>query len=244
MENINHSDHLGVYTVIFSEIPIKQKGYILINKSTQAQYLEAIDVSCKALIQSGADRIYATCKDKSIDVPQLELRTPHYEFHYEHELDYFEAALPTSYWGNAKEEEALQPLTRDDGDEFLHIYNDTFFHVPNSSTYTNEDTTRILEGTEKFGAGFLIKNGKKVGIYELSFEADVPEIASVGILEEYRGKGLGYQFLNLLLKSLHTKGYPKAGLRVSIANPNAYRLYENAGFVKVHTVSRWYLCHL
>lgn len=233
-------DSFGEYLVIPTEIPFKQKGYIQIIQSSEELYREAIDAACTGLIQRGAEKVYASCIDKSIDVPPAGFQTANYAFRFEHEMDYLETELADFRLVPVPEGIALQNVTRDNIDDFLRIYNTVFFAVPNAASYTQEDTDHILGESGKSCAGFLMRNGEKVGMYELSFEEQTPEILAIGLLDDQRGHGLGQQFLASLLDELLRMGYPKAGLRVSTANPTAYGLYLKT-FKKVKTVSRWYV---
>ena len=63
--------------------------------------------------------------------------------------------------------------------------------------------------------------------------ADVPELA-IGIVPEWRGKGLGRTLLRDLLDRAHGLGHPRISLAVDLDNP-ARRLYESEGFVTVAT---------
>lgn len=233
-------DCFGSCTIIRTEIPSKRKGYILIRKAAREHCEEEIDRSCAALVRAGAEEVYAGCPDRSADLPPTEFRTPNYVFRFAHEMDELELELPAAPFAGAPEGLALQRLTRESAEDFLRIYQRTFFSVPNSATYTKEDTDRFLAEEEAFQAGFLTKDGRQVGFYEISFEQEVPEISGIGILEEERGQGLGEAFLRLLFAELRGQGRRTVGLQVSTANPGAYRLYREIGFQKNRTVSRWY----
>lgn len=124
---------------------------------------------------------------------------------------------------------------------FLRIYNTNFVSVPGTATYTEGDVARLLGDPGATRAGLLLLDGVPVGNYELcGCGTDTPELAAIGINAEKRGQGLGGRALRLLLACLADAGAKRVLLKVSTANPAAYRLYRSAGFQKERTLCRWY----
>lgn len=228
------------YDVIKTEIPTKRKGYIVARKSSQDKFFEKIDKLCAELIQAEAEKVYAACVDKNVYIPNAEFQTSNYTFKYEHEIDYLEVDLNVHNFPILQETITLCNLTHENVEDYLRIYNETFYYVPNSATYNYKDADRLLDEKGMFQAGFLQREGVKIGIFEISFEQEIPEIACIGILENHRGQNMGRNLIYLLLTEISTLGYQKVGLRVSTKNENAYHLYLKTGFEKVNTVSRWY----
>ena len=76
---------------------------------------------------------------------------------------------------------------------------------------------------------FLLEEaGQAAGIVKIREEDNTLEIESIYILDEYRGKGLGRQFIDFI------KTYrPQADIFLWVleVNTNARRFYENNGFV-------------
>lgn len=63
--------------------------------------------------------------------------------------------------------------------------------------------------------------------------ADVPELA-IGVVRQWRGKGLGRTLLRELLDRTRAAGYTRVSLAVDTDNP-AKRLYTGEGFVVTET---------
>jgi mycothiol synthase len=63
-------------------------------------------------------------------------------------------------------------------------------------------------------------------------------IQNVGVLPNFRGRGLGTALVRQALLSFAELGLEKAYLEVTAENAGAYRLYERLGFVPVHTARR------
>lgn len=59
---------------------------------------------------------------------------------------------------------------------------------------------------------------------------DYGELKRMFVLPAFRGKGLGQRMLNALLGQLRMQGITVARLETGIANHEACRLYERAGF--------------
>jgi GNAT superfamily N-acetyltransferase len=66
--------------------------------------------------------------------------------------------------------------------------------------------------------------------------ADVPEV-SIGVVAEYRGRGIGGRLLTELAAAARDAGVPALSLSVETANP-ARRLYERHGYRTVGSMGR------
>ena len=67
------------------------------------------------------------------------------------------------------------------------------------------------------------------------------EIDSLGILEEYRGRGLAKQMLWQLENRAAQRGFQILSLGVSSINTAAWSLYKGLGFSEEKVTSRWYV---
>ena len=78
------------------------------------------------------------------------------------------------------------------------------------------------------------KNGRILGFLNMTSPADeTPEIRTVGVLPEARGKGLGKKLILRALADLASHGFQECALTVAVQNRNALNLYRNLGFREV-----------
>ena len=132
----------------------------------------------------------------------------------------------------------LEPLSREKVGQWLTLYNECFFDVPNSATFGRNDLERAqAEGSR---CGLALLDGVPVGVYLLGFQEADPEIEGIGLCKDFRGKGLGRELLLSLMALLAEEGYKRTWLSVSTSNIQAYPLYQSAGFVQTRLLSHWY----
>jgi GNAT superfamily N-acetyltransferase len=91
------------------------------------------------------------------------------------------------------------------------------------------------------GALFVKVNGEYAGYGQVILENMIPVIVNVGILNEYRGKGLGKYLLLELLKIIRDCQYSNVKIRVNTENYIALKLYKNIGFKESHYKYLWEL---
>jgi ribosomal-protein-alanine N-acetyltransferase len=89
--------------------------------------------------------------------------------------------------------------------------------------------------------GFIVvdDNGKIVGYIIYSVAKDKGIIASIGVLPDYRKKGIGQILMDNAINNLRNK-VDYVELQVSVSNVVAISLYKKNGFVVVDTISRYY----
>ena len=202
----------GVATLVLKQIPWSGCGYVIVRSvwTDAAAFLEECLGFCRAC---GAQQVYASwgCED---------LPAPHgYDMLY---LYREKADLPK---GNNLE---LEVLSRENGEEFLAVYNRCFRQVPNAASYGKEDLKRLLgEDT-----AWLLRRGEAcAAIGEISTEG----LEAVAVLPEYRG--LGYDLTLALLEMVPSK---TLRLKVASTNQRALALYDRLGFGKGQIISRWW----
>lgn len=80
------------------------------------------------------------------------------------------------------------------------------------------------------GAVFLLLDSEYVGYGQLIIEDNQAFIVNIGILNKFRGKGLGKKLVQYLLNIAKENGYTTAYLKVNLNNNIARNLYESIGF--------------
>ena len=221
--------------IITREIPAKGKGYILIRKCWPGQVDDALRQGARRLLGEGATAIYAASTDPS--APLCEGPGDGYRLEFRHDMLGMERALDDAR-PRPSGRLTLEPLTREKGGMWLALLNESFFDVPNSATNDEADLRDFLEGP--YRCGFALLDGVPVGVYETGFKKEHPEIGSIGLTKDARGKGLGRELLLSVMDMLAGLGCQRAWLQVSTANERAYPLYRSVGFTQVQTLSHWY----
>ncbi|NCB63491.1 MAG: GNAT family N-acetyltransferase [Clostridia bacterium] len=217
--------------VIEKEIVPKGKAYLVLREGS----VEGMAEILRELRGKGARQVFLTSK-----APETELQVgapDEVRLAFAHDMLGLTCAL-TFDRPRPQGRLTLEPLTREKKDLFLDIYNQSFFDVPNSATYDAETFEEIM--TPEYHCGFALLDGSPVGIYELGFKKENPEIGSIGLTVEARGKGLGRELLLTVMDNLADLGYKACWLQVSTLNRQAYPLYRSVGFGQDELLGRWY----
>ncbi|WP_294553668.1 GNAT family N-acetyltransferase [uncultured Pseudoflavonifractor sp.] len=221
--------------LITKEIPAKGKGYMKIRRCWPDQVDSLLRQGARSLLLQGATEIYAASVDPA--APLAEGSGEGYRLEFRHDMLRLERPLD----GTCPPPEGrltLEPLSREKVGQWLTLYNECFFDVPNSASCGRTDLERMqAEGSR---CGLALADGVPVGIYLLGFQEADPEIESIGLCKDFRGKGLGRELLRAVLALLAGEGFARAWLSVSTANDRAYQLYQSAGFVQTRLLSHWY----
>ena len=229
----------GTLLVVTEEIKHKSKGYVVVKSYGTPQDIPVLlEEGVTRLKDAGAKEIFAACSVPENPLMEEYCQAGRYQLKFEGSMLEMQRELVQNY---SKEQGmlALTPLGRENAQTFLALYNDTFFEVPNSATYQQEELTRLLDTTKTLC--FLVNcQGEDVGIAELDLQPEIPEIASVGIVPGKRGNGLGASLMHSLMAVLAQRGYTKVFLRVHEANSTALALYQRLGFEVVKIITRWY----
>lgn len=203
----------GLASLILKEISVSGRAYVLVravwNGQTEA-FLQECFGFCRAV---GAERVYA-----SYDMEDLPA---------DHAYDMVSMELEKAKLPKGKPVE-LEPLTPENGQAFLDIYNTCFREIAGASAYTRQDLQRLYDTDCAFLAK---KDGGYAAIAEISQEG----LESIAVLPPYRG--LGYDLALTVLPMV-----PKTVIRLKVASTNekALGLYKRLGFVEEKTLSRWW----
>lgn len=121
-----------------------------------------------------------------------------------------------------------------------HIQNEVF------KTKTREPLTiddMILDEEQSYylpeGAIFVMDGNKYIGYGQVILISDIPVIVNVGVLKEYRGRGIGKALVCYLLNIINKLNYKEAFITVDSMNTVALNLYKECGFKfnrKVYTM--------
>ena len=173
---------------VTKEIAPKGKAYLVVRQGPGGAALEeALADRIGALREQGAEHIYLTSTDREAPLAEGQKLGP-WRLSFRHEMWTMERGL-----GPDRPRPAgrlvLESLRREQGALWLDQYNRGFFGVPNSATYGEEELEELLTGEPR--SGLVRLDGTAVGVYELSFQEERPEIEGIALLPDYRGQGLG-----------------------------------------------------
>lgn len=202
-------------SLILKEIPYSGAAYVLVRSVWNGQtaaLLEECAAFCRA---AGAERVYAS--DGKNDLPS------------EHAYDMVMLTMQREDLPHSDCFAELEPISAQNGAEYLAVYNACFREIPGAASYGKKDLQRLIEHK----SGFLTrKNGVCAGVAELEND----ELAGICVLPEY--KGLGYDLALTALKRLET---PVVRLKTASTNKKALSLYHRLGFGNETLISRWWL---
>lgn len=206
----------GTAALVLREIPYSKKAYVLLQTVIQDR-LPLMIQECSAFCRScGADQIFFSWKDgplplqKAHDILNLTIQKSH-----------LPQGTPVR----------LQPICEANDSIYVNIYNKCFSNVSNAAFYDQKQIQRIyLLHQRAFLA--LTEEGTPFGIGELHEN----ELAAIGVLPEYRGRG--YDLARSLMDRCPG---PEITLTVASDNAPALRLYEKLGFHVSGIASSWYL---
>lgn len=205
----------GTAALILREIPFTQKAYILLELVVE-ENLSAMISECAAFCRlCGARQCFVSRKADPLPLPHA------YDII---EMEIEKNALPTGA------PVSLVGIQEDNDSIYLNLYNRCFSSVSGAAAYDRSQLRRIYLLHQKAFLA-LLPDGTPFGFGELHEN----ELAAVGILPEYRGRG--YDLTLSLLA--HCPG-PRITLTVASDNLSAQRLYQRIGFQKTRVVSSWY----
>lgn len=128
----------------------------------------------------------------------------------------------------------IRHFTPEDFQEIVEIETEAF---------SEHDSLVYMNFYEMVGDGFLVaeKYGKVVG-YIVGYRSAENEghIFSVGVKEEYRGKGIGTELIHAICDMFVVNGLKYARLEVRCSNKGAQKLYESIGFIPCWTEKSYY----
>jgi ribosomal-protein-alanine N-acetyltransferase len=95
---------------------------------------------------------------------------------------------------------------------------------------------------QEYGDSFLVaeESGKLVGYCSASMKGGSAHLISIGVLMEYRRRGVGGSLLKHLIRILRKGSVDELWLEVKSENKEAVGLYEKFGFERMNTVEDYY----
>ncbi len=133
----------------------------------------------------------------------------------------------------------MKLINKKDVKVFCRLANEIMAEVPASVAYERRFTEQLINSG--YHELFFIEDKKrKIGIVEISYEEDDPEIISIGLSTPFRRLGYGKEVLKIIEKYLYNKNYKHVTIVVSDHNAAAYHLYLNQGYHIKENVMNYY----
>jgi ribosomal protein S18 acetylase RimI-like enzyme len=134
----------------------------------------------------------------------------------------------------------LVALSENNKREYLSIYNDAFYDVPNGATVTeNEVEDYIKNANEKNSYYIVLINNEMAGFIQFNIVDNTGEF-DLGLAKAARGQGFGKQLLETAISFLNSKKVEQIKLMVATKNILAYELYKKRGFIEYKIHSDWF----
>lgn len=203
----------GLASLILKEIAVSGRAYVLVrsvwNGQTHAFLQECRDF-CRAV---GAQTVYASYENE--DLPAV------------HAYDMLTMETEKAKLPQGKPVK-LEPLTPENGEVYLDIYNACFREVIGAASYGKQDLQRLYDKD----CAFLAKvDGSYAAVAEISEEG----MESIAVLPQYRGSGYDLSLTVLPM-------VPRKTIRLKVASTNerAISLYRRLGFAQTGVAGRWW----
>ena len=228
------------YKLIQREVEKKGIAYLILYRCRDEDFASSLLRMTKKAIRNGAKklRVYDV-QGRVYDGMQLQYFT--YRFYTRMDLLQWNPEKYASYRNSMGEDFKINlvPMGTELAEDYVRLYNESFFNVPNSRTYCVEDVMEFLNDNTR--NGFIIRCGNDdVGIIEIKWEEKNVYIDALAFLPNDRKKGYGTQLMRRLLDQIQKWDIFGIFLIVASANHEAYRLYESMGFEWKETKSSWY----
>ena len=138
--------------IITREIPAKGKGYMKIRRCWPDQVDSLIRQGSRSLLLQGATEIYAASMDPA--APLAEGSGEGYRLEFRHDM--LRLGRPLDRTCPLPEGKlTLEPLSREKVGQWLTLYNECFFDVPNSATFGRNDLERAQAEGSRCGLALL-----------------------------------------------------------------------------------------
>ena len=133
---------------------------------------------------------------------------------------------------------SLKPLTLGDLNELWHLDLHIFF---DGETYERETFRYLLTNPLVIARQIKSEDNQMVAFALALIEPDgVGHITTIGVVPEYRRRGLARMALHEVERSFLARGVTTVRLEVKTDNLSAQRLYEQVGYVIVRRMPHYY----
>lgn len=226
------------YQLIQAEIPEKKKAYIFIRRCRNEEFDRLLTRIAHQAVRNGAKEVFVCDQEREGRII-AEKPYGYYTFHYQHDMLLMKKRVVAGNLDLEKIPVGWRKVEEDEVSLFCRLYNQVFYSLPNSATMTQEEVGTWIKDNRQY-LFFIQEDEQILGFLILIDQAGDLEIDSLGILEEYRRKGLAKKVMQRVEIMAGTLGKEVLSLGVSSINIPAFSLYRRMGFSVDRVMSRWY----
>ena len=236
------------YMLIQTEIPEKGKAYLFINRCREEDFDRLLTRVTHQAVRNGARQVYVCDRENDSRIAAGKAYG-YYTFFHGYDMVAMKKRIVLSAVGEEdltgqKQCQVFQgeweKVSIWQTSLFCTIYNQVFYAVPNSATLTEREARQYMVNS-RWQLFFTKIRNKAVGFVILVEKDRELEVDSLGVLEEYRGRGLAREILERAEMTAAQMGKEFLTLTVSSINTAAVSLYTSAGFQDEGMISRWYV---
>lgn len=231
------------YLIVFKEAAVKSKVYMMLRKCSELLHEQTLIEMTELALKSGARTIYLRDALREKEAESSCFQTGEFRFVPSHKIEKMQLTellyRKGTYRGRADGDLRMVLLTGRNAFVFMKIYNESFFDVSNSATYSEKDMEELLSNKE-CPSFIFYEEETPVGVAMLQYEEQENGIEFIGVAPEFQGKGYGRRIMMKILDQFFEEGCEQVALTVSDDNEKAKELYRSLGFQTRDLVSRWY----
>ncbi|MGL4760740.1 MAG: GNAT family N-acetyltransferase [Sarcina sp.] len=156
-----------------------------------------------------------------------------------YKYDYYATSMILEDFSQTNIQVELEEITSSNKATYLNIINSAFANMPHGMYHEDEDVEEYLNKKNDQNYYFIVKkNGRNIGFINIELD-NYKGTFDIGLLKEYRGKGLGKEILEAAIGFIKNKGIHKIEIVVIKKNKIAYDMYEKRGFIEKDVLGYW-----
>lgn len=216
----------GVSTLILREIPYKNTAFVMVRAFERDTLDEHLQEAASLCAFAGAKSVFASAEGT--------------ELYPGREPDYKMLRLKLECCVAGEESLSFEPLTADNMEEYIRIYNACFGDMLSAETLSEKKIVPCIDNAHR-QCGIYYMNGKPAAVSDVEFaDADgSAELNAVAVLPECRG-GTGAEIVKKIASDCADRGIKTLWINVMSTNAAALRLYEKSGAALEKVLSCWY----
>lgn len=226
------------YLLVQKEIPVKGKAYLNIRRCREEDFSRLVARLVHQCHRNGAKEIFVMDAEPGKDRLAEGQKYGYYRLRRAHRYVVMEKQVDREACGR-EAQGSLLPLRRDGRKAWLSLYQEAFFDVPGSATYSEE----MIEEEQGEGVKFFWFRYREArmgfAVIKEDKEGSSMELDMLGIRKDSWGEGLGGLLMEALEARAVRRGLSRMELMVADTNERAVNLYRRMGFA-VKEERPWY----
>lgn len=205
---------------------VEVSAYTLPKYRRQGYFLDLLDEACDELLDFDIDKLTFVVESSSkecsyvLDMLGAVYQKSEYLLHYD---------ISKSLYNHKNEQLSqikLMEIEENQINEVVELSSEIF----QQELEVAKELTEVAFFSEDMSSLVVVKDGRIIGVCNVSFHKQFGSIYGIGIKNQMQGKGYGKLFLELVMDYLNKKGVNYIVLQVSSDNEPALSLYSKYGF--------------